>query len=735
MKRNSSQSKDKANQRFSIRKYAIGTVSVVSATFFFVNGQVSYASEQEGSQQIEQQKIVQSNQGNTASTSDNSNEKTMPQAQQLQTSNLQFSDTSATKENTKQPSSNEIKMDSTSKVQHNETSSNHIQVKDIPAPKLNDNTSKHTEQGHFTIHDEHEKISQQNENDINQKDVAENNQKDYPQTQKDIQKSNSSLNESHNLQAQSTMGKLNHQDQVEKVQQSKVNYIRTTHTDEKKEVSENHDVKTHEQSNPQTTSLKNSTAGTEETATTEKPDEKLKPGLHQSNSKNLKTKKVFTTNQKTSNDHKVQSAKQTSSLVKSKQLSVNNQPATKQNTQVQQSEVNELLKTAKNAKQGQYVNKYPIILVHGFMGLIGDNAPKVYPNYWGGKKFKVKEELEKAGYQVYEADVGAFSSNYDRAVELYHYIKGGAADYGQAHAEKHGHHRYGRTYEGIMPNWKPGQKVHLIGHSMGGQTIRLLEQLLRNGNPEEIAYQQTHGGEVSSLFKGQQDNMISSITTLATPHNGSPASDNLGNREFAKKILNDIGKLSGSRFSNIDLGFSQWGFKQRPNENYIEYTQRIKNSRLWDTTDNALTDLTLAGSEQLNQNTSLNPNIVYTSYAGEASHAALSGKHVPNIRQYPLMDLTSRIIGKDPNELLRHNDGIVPTVSALHPNGQAFKDVADITQASAKGIWQVLPVKKDWDHMDFVGLDATDYKRTGEELKQFYTGIINNLIRIEESEE
>jgi hypothetical protein len=31
------------------------------------------------------------------------------------------------------------------------------------------------------------------------------------------------------------------------------------------------------------------------------------------------------------------------------------------------------------------------------------------------------------------------------------YIKGGRVDYGQAHAEKYGHDRYGRTYTGVMP--------------------------------------------------------------------------------------------------------------------------------------------------------------------------------------------------------------------------------------------------------------------------------------------
>ena len=55
-------------------------------------------------------------------------------------------------------------------------------------------------------------------------------------------------------------------------------------------------------------------------------------------------------------------------------------------------------------------------------------------------------------------------------------------DYGAAHAAKYGHERYGKTYEGVYEDWQPGQKVHLVGHSMGGQTIRQLESLLRNGN-------------------------------------------------------------------------------------------------------------------------------------------------------------------------------------------------------------------------------------------------------------
>lgn len=41
----------------------------------------------------------------------------------------------------------------------------------------------------------------------------------------------------------------------------------------------------------------------------------------------------------------------------------------------------------------------------------------------------------------------------------------------------------------MYKDWQPGQKVHLVAHSMGGQTVRQLEELLRNGNKEEIEYQ------------------------------------------------------------------------------------------------------------------------------------------------------------------------------------------------------------------------------------------------------
>ncbi|SHD50413.1 lipase precursor [Staphylococcus argenteus] len=387
------------------------------------------------------------------------------------------------------------------------------------------------------------------------------------------------------------------------------------------------------------------------------------------------------------------------------------------------------------ANQVQPLNKYPVVFVHGFLGLVGDNAPALYPNYWGGNKFKVIEELKKQGYNVHQASVGAFSSNHDRAVELYYYIKGGRVDYGAAHAAKYGHERYGKTYKGIMPDWEPGKKVHLVGHSMGGQTIRLMEEFLRNGNQEEIAYHKAHGGEISPLFVGGKNNMVASITTLGTPHNGSQAADKFGNTETVRRIMYALNRIAGNKYSNIDLGLTQWGFKQLPNESYIDYMKRVGNSKIWTTTDNAAYDLTLDGSAKLNAMTSMNPNITYTTYTGVSSHTGPLGYENPDIGTFFLMDATSRIIGHDAREEWRKNDGVVPVISSLHPSNQPFVNVTSEEPATRRGIWQVKPILQGWDHVDFIGIDFADFKRKGAELANFYTGIINDLLRVEATDE
>ncbi|PHK49023.1 YSIRK-targeted triacylglycerol lipase [Staphylococcus edaphicus] len=385
----------------------------------------------------------------------------------------------------------------------------------------------------------------------------------------------------------------------------------------------------------------------------------------------------------------------------------------------------------KTAKQGQYKNQDPIILVHGFNGFTDDINPSVLSHYWGGDKLNIRQDLESNGYETYEASVGALSSNYDRAVELYYYIKGGTVDYGAAHAEKYGHDRYGKTYEGVYKDWQPGQKVHLVAHSMGGQTVRQLEELLRNGNKEELAYQQAHGGEISPLYQGNNDNMINSITTLGTPHNGTIAADKLGNEALVRQLAFDYAKFKGNKNSRVDFGFGQWGLKQREGESYANYVQRVQNSALWTTQDNGFYDLTREGADKLNKQTSLNPNIVYKTYTGESTRPTLLGKQKSDIDMFLRFTVTGNLIGKAAEKDWRVNDGLVSTISSLHPFNQDYTEATDKVQ---KGIWQVTPIRHGWDHVDFVGQDATDYGHSTEELQQFWHGLAEDLVRNEQVE-
>jgi triacylglycerol lipase len=181
-------------------------------------------------------------------------------------------------------------------------------------------------------------------------------------------------------------------------------------------------------------------------------------------------------------------------------------------------------------------NNYPVVLVHGFLGFGPDTYPGNSFLYWGGyHDIAARMQLYQGPHAVYTAGVGAISSNWDRAAELYAQIKGGCVDYGATHVVRYGypgqaHKPAGKCWAAdpannpnnyplaFYPQWDAGHPIHMIGHSQGGTTIRALVQLLEHGSPDG-----DEGG--GDLYRGGKTGWIKSVVTISAPHNGTTLRD------------------------------------------------------------------------------------------------------------------------------------------------------------------------------------------------------------------
>ena len=379
-------------------------------------------------------------------------------------------------------------------------------------------------------------------------------------------------------------------------------------------------------------------------------------------------------------------------------------------------------------------NKYPIILAHGFSGYPDESKPAVLPPYWGGNKVDLDKELNKQGYDVREGGMSPFGSNYDRALELYYYIKGGTVDYGAYHSKKYGHARYGKTYKGIYPEWAPGKKVHLVGHSFGGQTIQVLEDMLRNGVPEEIEYQKKHGGDIPEIFVGGNNNMVSSVTTIATPHNGTFISDKLGNKPIARKLFYNILKYTSNKYTKADYGLEPWGIKQHDDESYIQYLKRVKDNKVWKTEDTSFTDGSIEGSKKINDRLTLSKDVAYTSITAEDTHKTFNNRQRGNLKMFAPFKILANLVGRQNPESWREGDGPVPLKSGLYPFNKPHKDITFDSKPEL-GLWGVMPTLKNWDHMDLVGWDLTDTRIKPKMVLGLYEQLANYLSEVEKVQE
>lgn len=393
------------------------------------------------------------------------------------------------------------------------------------------------------------------------------------------------------------------------------------------------------------------------------------------------------------------------------------------------------------ARQLEQKNSCPIILVHGFGGW-GPEEVNGY-KYWGGL-FDIQAMLQHFGYTVYVAHVGAYSSNWDRAIELFYQIRGGQVDYGAEHCRLYGHIQRpeGKVYTNpLYPQWDAEHPVHLVGHSMGGQTIRMLAALLA-GKTEQ--FQDVLCDADGAVFT-PGEGWVKSMTTLATPHNGSSLFDLDDNPAgIARMILNVAGiELTGiipEDFFGFDL--EQWAIAKGDNETTDEYMKRIFET-LGETQDFAVRELSTRGAQRFNAGVNLtteDASAYRFSFANEETVGQPypeSTVYVPDLGMNPFFLDDSRIIGTsplftDPLDIgtpWRENDGLVNTASMKAPLAGCTDTYVEYTGTPQKGVWNFMGTYH-WDHLDILGHTQTsppEVKRIG----MFYLNLAELLYSLE----
>lgn len=375
-----------------------------------------------------------------------------------------------------------------------------------------------------------------------------------------------------------------------------------------------------------------------------------------------------------------------------------------------------------NARQNtEYENKTdksPIILVHG-MGAWGDGSPTEEQRPYWGESFNMIPLLRDMGYPVYNPTVGSFSSAWDRACDLFAVLTGTKADYGAAHSAKYHHHRYGRDYS-ISPllgkPWDMKTKLHLVGHSFGGETVRLFTYLLEYGDQSE---RELSGEDCSVLFQGGHTDLIHSITTLASPHNGSPIA-NVARATFIPDLFfglasNIVGVLGEKTI--YDFVLDQWKLSSPRSSGKRARFSLLRQLQFALTRDNCIYDLTLKGAEKLNQKIKKSDSIYYFSYTNRITQTTEKGRErccTNDIfrffkMSYPFLNRCAglHISGRKLSRDWQPNDGIVPVKSGLYPFEEEHADFSG-DEIKGPGVWNVMPTMERLDHFDFCSVKEGD---------------------------
>jgi len=360
------------------------------------------------------------------------------------------------------------------------------------------------------------------------------------------------------------------------------------------------------------------------------------------------------------------------------------------------------------AAGAQAANNHPVVLVHGFLGFGPDRAAGSGFLYWGGYN-NIADHMQryKGPHAVYAAGVGAVSSNWDRAAELYAQIKGGCVDYGATHVARHAYpgqlqKPVGKCWAAdpnnnpqdfplaLYPQWDAAHPIHLIGHSQGGTTIRALVQLLEHGSPDG----DEGGGE---LFRGGRIGWVRSVVTISAPHNGTTLRDAVLDilpqlRATVRSPMSDFLDQQLAHWEMAPDGareFNRWALTS-PWVYYFSVGTLATEAGAWCCNH---TDRRLAPIQNARFQYPREDMIPYFKlYAGEWI--------VPSLAQPGMGSYTQSAPGRvriDSDWFA--SDGVVNTVSMRAPDGQPARDYDGTAQ---RGVWNFLGNYRGYDHFDIL---------------------------------
>lgn len=346
-------------------------------------------------------------------------------------------------------------------------------------------------------------------------------------------------------------------------------------------------------------------------------------------------------------------------------------------------------------------NNDPVVLVHGFLGF----GPEAFPTsgylYWGGyHDIAGHLRLYKGPRTVFTATVGAISSNWDRAAELYAQIKGSCVDYGLNHSRTplpgQEQKPFGKCWAAdptnnpqgyplaLYPAWDAAHPLHFIGHSQGGTTLRALVELLEHGAPGE------GDGE---LYQGGKTGWVRSVTTLSAPHNGTTLRDAV--LDILPQLRSPLRDLIEADFQRWELApdgardFNLWA-RTSPHVYYFSVGTLATEAGAWCCNG---TDRAIAPIQSSNHQYPRVDMIPYfKTYAGEWI--------VPSVRQHGMGGYTQSAPGRvRVDSEWFANDGVVNTASMRAPAGHP---VREFDGTPVRGTWNFLGNYRGYDHFDIL---------------------------------